>query len=579
MSFKHLFLNLKIRFKLMIAFGSILLLSVILVLVAINGNFSILSLRNLGEKVDMANLRMSQVNIYLQEFASKGFKTDEFLSTGSSQLTKGYQTEMDSILHVLSLLKNNDRYDNKDFSFKLNTIASDINEFDIKFQNLVALYQKRGFEDYGLEGQLRDAIHEVEEAHFPYNKVQMLMLRRHEKDFFLRKDLKYLDRFNQAADIFRQEVAKVNDELVGKAQVLLHINEYQTKFNDIVEVEQKIGLTSSSGILGELNQQATAISDQLRKLTENVKQTNKAMIDKTIYIIIGLFGAQLIIGMLLGYIYSHVFTKSITQIKDAMVSLAKGKFPEKLKVKSSDELAETKTALNQLVERIKVAVDFARNLGAGNFSVQYDEKYNKDVLAKSIIALHQKLQEADQEQFITNWSNEGMAKINGILKNHSASLEILGDDIICQIVNYLNVNQGALYLIDGNELQRLATYAYNKKRFVNQKIAMGTGLVGQCVLEKECVYITDLPPGYTSITSGLGECTPSSLLIVPLIARDHVIGAIELAALRKLKAYEIEFVKKLSESIASILMNNMSNQKKEATEAKRVDDKYSSYYH
>ncbi|UII28351.1 GAF domain-containing protein [Fulvivirga maritima] len=578
MSFTQFFLNLRIRFKLMIAFGSILLLSVILVLVAINGNYSILKLRNLGEKLDMANLRMSQANIYLQEFASKGYKNEDFLTTGGSELTVGYRNQMDSILQVLSVIESNDDYNDTDFIEKLGSITSHLNEFDNKFQELVTLYQQRGFEDYGLEGQLREAIHKVEAADFPYDKVQMLMLRRHEKDFFLRKDLKYLNKFNKAVDTFRQEVAQTEDQ-PGKTQVLSLIGEYKKRFNEIVKVEEKIGLSADSGTLGDLNLMASEISSQLISLTNHVKKTNEAMIDKTIYIIIGLFGIQIFIGMLLGYIYSSVFTKSITQIKDAMVSLAKGKFPDRLKVNSSDELAETKTALNQLVERIKVAVDFARNLGAGNFSIKYDEQYDKDVLAKSIVALQQKLQEADQEQFITNWNNEGMARVNGILKNHSATLEILGDDIISQIVNYMDVNQGALYIINEDELHRIATYAYNKKKYVNQKIDQGAGLVGQCVIEKESVYITDLPQGYTTITSGLGECTPSSLLIVPLVARDIVIGAVELAALRKLKDYEIQFVENLSESIANIIMNKQMNENTAKSTSQKLNDKLAAYHH
>lgn len=552
MNLRRMFLNLRIRLKLIIAFGSLLMLSVVLVLVAINSIYSILELRNLGESLDKTNLRMSQADIYLQEFANEGYKDLGFLNNGSNDLTDGYTREMDSVMNVLEDIRNKEVITSSGFTSELNRMEAEIVSFDEKFEQLVSLYKQRGFQDYGLEGQLRDAIHSVENSSFPYDKVQMLMLRRHEKDFFLRRDLKYLNKFNDQIEAFlATTVASEQEE--GKQEVISAIENYKGKFNAIVELESEIGLNVHIGLVGQLNEHAEIISEKLQLLTTEIKQHNKLLINNTILLLVGLFLGQLLIGLVLVLFYSGILTKTIKEIKNAMVSLSQGEFPEELVIRSKDELGQTKVALNQLMERIKTAAGFANNLGQGNLKAKYDDRFNNDVLAKSIISMQEKLIEADAEQRIVNWTNEGLAKFNDILKNDTDQLGVLGDRIISQMVGYLNVNQGAIYINEGEGIRRIASYAYDKKKFIDQVIPVGSGLIGQSVLEGESIYIKEVPEDYMKITSGLGEATASCILITPLKIRDEIVGVIELASFNLLEDYQIEFVERVSESIANII--------------------------
>ena len=54
--------------------------------------------------------------------------------------------------------------------------------------------------------------------------------------------------------------------------------------------------------------------------------------------------------------------------------------------------------------------------------------------------------------------------------------------------------------------------------------------MGQCMQEKDLIYITDVPEQYVKITSGLGHATPRHILIIPLISDEKMVGAIELAS-------------------------------------------------
>ncbi len=75
-----------------------------------------------------------------------------------------------------------------DIEKDLQSLNASIKEYRTTFTKIAAAYQKRGFKDYGDEGELRKAIRAVEESSYKLDMVKLLNLRRIEKDFFLRKD-------------------------------------------------------------------------------------------------------------------------------------------------------------------------------------------------------------------------------------------------------------------------------------------------------------------------------------------------------------------------------------------------------
>lgn len=172
------------------------------------------------------------------------------------------------------------------------------------------------------------------------------------------------------------------------------------------------------------------------------------------------------------------------------------------------------------------------------------------------------LEQSQEEEKKRNWATEGLGRVSEILRG-SRNDEHTFDKLISEIVKYTKSNQGALYVLEeeGDEkaLNRVSSYAFGRKKFLEQKFKPGEGLLGQAYLEKEYVYMVDIPQDYIKITSGLGDSNPNALLIIPLIVNEKVEGMMEIASFNPFAEYEINFMLKLGENIASFIQSDRIN--------------------
>jgi hypothetical protein len=244
--------------------------------------------------------------------------------------------------------------------------------------------------------------------------------------------------------------------------------------------------------------------------------------------------------------------------------LGKGVFPnEKLKERN-DELGEIAAAVNSLVKGLKEISTFSIEIGKGNFNWPFQPLSEEDILGNSLIKMREELRNAaieeekrKKEDEQRNWATQGIAKFSEILRQNNNDLDELSSNIISNLVNYLGANQGGIFIKEeeGDEiiLRLSACYAYDRKKFLEKTFKPGEGLIGRCYLERQTIFLTEIPKDYIKITSGMGEGTPTCLLIVPLMHNDIVYGVIELASFQVFEPYQIEFVERIASSIASTI--------------------------
>ncbi|HEX7014278.1 MAG TPA: GAF domain-containing protein [Cyclobacteriaceae bacterium] len=225
----------------------------------------------------------------------------------------------------------------------------------------------------------------------------------------------------------------------------------------------------------------------------------------------------------------------------------------------------------RLLNNLRQAAGFIQEVSKKNYEVRWEgmndsnREANQDNIAGELIRMRELMKKVKEEDEIRMWMTEGLSKFGGIIQKNQHDMQSLGDAFISAVVKYLDARIGGLYIIEGEDeepfLELKACYAYERKKFITQKVGIGEGLVGQTYLERQTVHLREVPPGYLTITSTLGETEPRSLLVVPLIANDRIEGILELASLNEYKPHHIEFLEKVGESLAASLISVRSSER------------------
>jgi CHASE3 domain sensor protein len=231
---------------------------------------------------------------------------------------------------------------------------------------------------------------------------------------------------------------------------------------------------------------------------------------------------------------------------------------------TKDENLNGDQVIENSIRNFHTATNFIREVSTGNFAVQWqgiapgNERLNQKNLAGELIQMRDRMKTIKQQDDIRNWTSDGLAKFSEIVRGSHENIEALAHHALMFITKYLKAQQGAMFVVnkDDNEneyLNMVSCYAFSRKKYLDKKIEIGQGLVGQVYLEGRTVLLTQVPHGYTQITSGLGESTPDCLLIVPFKHNERTEAVIELAGFRKFERHEVDFMEKVGEIVASAL--------------------------
>ncbi len=322
-----------------------------------------------------------------------------------------------------------------------------------------------------------------------------------------------------------------------------------------------LGMTTD--IIASLEKIITKKDSAAVKAQNDVLESSKSLRQTTV--ILGIILS--VLGILVALIMSRSITRPVTYLRSIINKLGKGELADnQKKTFAGDEIGDMAEAVDKLVVGLRLTSLFAENIGKGKYDSDYKPLSENDVLGNALIEMRNNLQKVAEEDKRRSWATEGLAKFGEILRKNNDNIEKLSDEIISNLIKYLRANQGGLYIISDEQedqdkyMSLTACYAWDKKKYLEQKVYLGEGLTGQAWIEKDSIYLTDVPEDYITITSGLGEANPKSILITPLKINDEVFGVIEIASFNAFADYEIEFVEKIAESIASTISSVKINQ-------------------
>lgn len=166
-----------------------------------------------------------------------------------------------------------------------------------------------------------------------------------------------------------------------------------------------------------------------------------------------------------------------------------------------------------------------------------------DELRKTLSKNKEEEEKRRKEEEQRTWVTNGVAQFGEILRRNQDNMEELSYTVTRYLVDYMKINQAGFFILNKDDeknkfFELTGHVAFDRKKFTDKRIMWGEGLIGRCGLEKETIYMTDIPDNYINVTSGLGEAGPKSLLIVPLKTSDDIYGAIEMASFRELEEYD-----------------------------------------
>ena len=253
----------------------------------------------------------------------------------------------------------------------------------------------------------------------------------------------------------------------------------------------------------------------------------------------------------------------IANTKRFISTLSQGKLPKRLKERTYKNNG-LRVVGNKLMENLKEASQFAKDIGEGEFNSKFNPASKEDDLGNSLVRMREQLKKVSEEDRQRNWVNEGKALFGKILRKSNKDLTEQSNDIISELVKYCDCNQGAVYLCEEidqeHKLLMKACYAYGRKKHISQSIDIGEGIIGQAFLDKSMVYMTEIPGDYLNIRSGLGESKPKCIILVPLINNEKIEGIIELASFKELETYEIDFLNQIATDISSSINSIRTNE-------------------
>jgi signal transduction histidine kinase/CheY-like chemotaxis protein/HAMP domain-containing protein len=191
-------------------------------------------------------------------------------------------------------------------------------------------------------------------------------------------------------------------------------------------------------------------------------------------------------------------TTQVRAIAEVSTAVTQGDLTRSIAVEAQGEVAELKDNINQMIANLR------------------------DTTTRN------------EEQ---DWLKTNLARISGLMQGQR-ELATVTQLIMSELTPTVSARHGAFFLADSDadgqpqELQLIASYGYPPGGALPRRFKLGESLIGQAALDQTVIDVDDAPDGYIQVSSGLGAAAPESIMIMPILFEDQVLGVIELAWLR-----------------------------------------------
>ncbi|MFE2876490.1 HAMP domain-containing protein [Streptomyces roseus] len=205
-------------------------------------------------------------------------------------------------------------------------------------------------------------------------------------------------------------------------------------------------------------------------------------------------------------------TRQVRAIAEVASAVAEGDLTRSITVDASGEVAELKDNINSMVGSLRETT------------------------------------RANQEQ---DWLKSNLARISGLMQGHR-DLAVVADLVMDELTPLVEASYGAFYLVEESDedtwLSLIGSFGRPAGHPAARRVREGETLLGQAARSRRILSTTNVPPSYL-ISSSLGEATPASLIVLPILVEDQVLGVIELATFTSFTPVHRDFLGRLMETI------------------------------
>ncbi|GGG23024.1 response regulator [Paenibacillus abyssi] len=185
-------------------------------------------------------------------------------------------------------------------------------------------------------------------------------------------------------------------------------------------------------------------------------------------------------------------------------------------------------------------------------------------MARSFHTLAADFRDSTEQERVLRLEAEEQAWINmqvsemAILLQGSVKVEKASGIFMSKLASVLHASYGVLYVRRLDSFHFAAGYACDEADTQREPIAIGSGLVGQCAIDKEPLEVDHLPDGYIKVRSALGDAAPSHLLVVPILYENEAVAVMELASFREFSGKERQLIDIVSRNLG-VLLNTLAD--------------------
>ncbi|HKQ47930.1 MAG TPA: response regulator [Phycisphaerae bacterium] len=217
----------------------------------------------------------------------------------------------------------------------------------------------------------------------------------------------------------------------------------------------------------------------------------------------------------------------------------------------------------RIVHPIQALEASVQRIAAGDYAIDVPFTQATDEtggLARSIDVLKKGAAAMDEQR----WVKSGAAQITRELQA-ATDLAEFGQRLVSELVPMLGGGIAGFYLLEQSpeRLRRIASYGLAAESSSAESLGLGEGLIGQCARERKTITLTNLPPDYLQIASGLGSATPVQSVALPLLFKDDLLGVFEIASFRTFNSSEKALLEELLPVVAmslEVLQRNLRTQ-------------------